>query len=295
MEENVDKPQTSDIPNDNEKFAILIHDSKTKLWKEIKPETSITKRPILPKVQTSLPWNGAMQPVVLSLPTYYVVPSLVVLNPQTVPVNQANNPEDSKRMICRWVEPAVSGSPKTCDEAFTVTQKLVTHLRGHISRCESTNFVCHWENCQRNKTPFSRKAVLNDHVCLHAGFKPLCCTRPGCQETFATGSALDRHIQEHSMFQFPCKFPGCSQVFFSINTQKYHHREHCVGDQRYKCTVAGCGKTFATNGTLRIHLLTHTEEKPFECAVAGCNRKFRRNCDLTWHMRTHGGKVWKVA
>ncbi|XP_037927820.1 zinc finger protein 62-like [Teleopsis dalmanni] len=69
-------------------------------------------------------------------------------------------------------------------------------------------------------------------------------------------------------------------AFFSLyntNTTKE------VGSKHHQCTV--CNTVFTTGSSLKVHLRTHTKEKPFECTF--CLKRFTRNSLLKVHLRTH--------
>lgn len=67
-----------------------------------------------------------------------------------------------------------------------------------------------------------------------------------------------------------------------------HMRQH-TGEKKVKnvtCTV--CQKNYAGNGDLKIHMRTHTKERPYGCQE--CGKTFMLQVHLTVHMRAHTGE-----
>ncbi|KAJ7772605.1 hypothetical protein DFH07DRAFT_953069 [Mycena maculata] len=57
------------------------------------------------------------------------------------------------------------------------------------------------------------------------------------------------------------------------------------GPSKYECSY--CGKGFSRPSSLRIHLNSHTGEKPFVCPVDGCGRSFSVLSNMRRHARVH--------
>ncbi|KAF7376301.1 hypothetical protein MSAN_00045500 [Mycena sanguinolenta] len=57
------------------------------------------------------------------------------------------------------------------------------------------------------------------------------------------------------------------------------------GPAKYECNY--CGKGFSRPSSLRIHLNSHTGEKPFVCPVDGCGRSFSVLSNMRRHARVH--------
>ncbi|ORX62771.1 hypothetical protein DM01DRAFT_1259072, partial [Hesseltinella vesiculosa] len=54
---------------------------------------------------------------------------------------------------------------------------------------------------------------------------------------------------------------------------------------RYACKV--CRKAFNRPSSLRLHMTTHTGEKPYSCIWPGCNRSFSVPSNARRHQRRH--------
>ncbi|KAI7886477.1 hypothetical protein K492DRAFT_140546 [Lichtheimia hyalospora FSU 10163] len=55
--------------------------------------------------------------------------------------------------------------------------------------------------------------------------------------------------------------------------------------EKYKCLY--CQKGFSRPSSLRIHVYSHTGEKPFNCPEPGCGRRFNVQSNLRRHLRIH--------
>lgn len=60
-------------------------------------------------------------------------------------------------------------------------------------------------------------------------------------------------------------------------TTTQHHRYHCQH----------CKKSFSRPSSLRIHIYSHTGEKPFKCHHQGCGRSFSVHSNMRRHLRVH--------
>ncbi|CAO3632718.1 unnamed protein product [Mucor fragilis] len=76
--------------------------------------------------------------------------------------------------------------------------------------------------------------------------------------------------------------------------QQSQHRRHAhhfpppnkiISANRYKCNE--CFKTFSRPSSLRIHILSHTGEKPHVCPQPDCGRRFSVQSNMRRHLKVH--------
>ncbi|KFQ49058.1 Zinc finger protein ZXDC, partial [Nestor notabilis] len=113
---------------------------------------------------------------------------------------------------------------------------------------------------------------------------------PGCERTFITVSALFSHNRAHfrEQEQFSCSFPGCNKQYDKACRLKIHMRSH-TGERPFICDFEGCGWSFTSMSKLLRHKRKHEDDRRFMCPVEGCGKSFTRAEHLKGHSITHLG------
>lgn len=167
-----------------------------------------------------------------------------------------------------------------CDARVSGTRGLVQHTlaahpppsqvvpAGSRERLQS----CCW--CPLCHQTLGNRQALRYHLYKHAGLRPFCCTF--CNTCFRTPSTLAAHVQVQH---------GDALVAEPGSTTAAAEGDSSMGSSRGRYVCKECGIRASTSGKLRIHLRTHTQERPFQCAV--CAARFRQRSVLKVHEFMH--------
>eukprot|EP01083_Nonionella_stella_P009144 26462_1 len=106
----------------------------------------------------------------------------------------------------------------------------------------------------------------------------------------STNSKLDeQQKRSHKIKSCKCPYTTCDKVFHCQAQLKIHVRTH-TGERPYKCSYADCNKAFKQKGTLTSHIRTHTGQRPYKCSYADCSKSFKAKTNLANHIRVHTGE-----
>ena len=83
-----------------------------------------------------------------------------------------------------------------------------------------------------------------------------------------------------------CTWPNCGKVFVKPSRLKLHVRSH-TGEKPYACHWDECDFRTSRAGDLKAHTRTHTGEKPYVCVWHGCDYRASQASHLKTHTKTH--------
>uniref|UniRef100_A0A8C4TK08 Si:dkey-156n14.3 n=1 Tax=Erpetoichthys calabaricus TaxID=27687 RepID=A0A8C4TK08_ERPCA len=86
---------------------------------------------------------------------------------------------------------------------------------------------------------------------------------------------------------YHCTQPNCSLAFDTKHKLKLHLLSHTEDKRPFKCTVEGCSWSFTTSYKLKRHLQSHDKTRPFTCDWDSCGRKFTTIYNLKAHVKAH--------
>ncbi|XP_064644933.1 transcription factor E4F1-like [Lineus longissimus] len=95
----------------------------------------------------------------------------------------------------------------------------------------------------------------------------------------ASNDLRDKKYKNHK------KCPYCMRTFRGSSYLRLHMRSH-TGERPHKC--AHCLKAFTTRDALNKHLYTHTDDRQYKCGE--CGKLFKRISHVREHLKIHTGE-----
>ncbi|XP_031763706.2 zinc finger protein 341-like [Galleria mellonella] len=181
-------------------------------------------------------------------------------------------------------------------------------------------------SCSYCDMVLSNYIQFRGHLKNHLSLKKFKCVQDGCVSLYDSIEGLLHHVTvAHLTPKYSCHNATCSKVYNSLEDIASHYQNHdeCRTDRnstvpkKYKClqcdatfrrleklslhmvtethkkTCIHCGKIFASDKRLRLHLQIHRKLKPFQCNV--CNSSFHMKKYLSVHMLKHGDRQYTCS
>lgn len=221
----------------------------------------------------------------------------------------------AKYLLVEHIYTHTGEKPYTCDicqTTFRQRSTLYTHKQSHGEK----TYLCTIEGCGR---AFIRAEKLTSHLNVHAGIRPykcdVCdksyssnnalqmhrrtvhvkkivrtkeklfkCSMENCEKKFRSNASLNTHMLEHDKEAERFECDACPASFIT-NLRLIRHQRELHSNERFNCTIEGCGKVFKIEKKLQMHLNLHAGIKPYSCDV--CGIAYSLYSSLHYHKKTH--------
>ncbi|TRM69453.1 hypothetical protein BD626DRAFT_563196 [Schizophyllum amplum] len=176
--------------------------------------------------------------------------------------------------------PARSMSFDYCPPSKSTTAESVFGQRRSLPHRNSISTSTYMSESRGDeRTPVARYGPAAD-----GRFPPL--TRDSVPWTGTVSTSIDRSHRTEDEEQTPVAHHLGMSAAPPVPTQAPRQvPPGPTSGAKYECTY--CGKGFNRPSSLKIHLNSHTGEKPFVCPVDGCGRSFSVLSNMRRHARVH--------
>ncbi|XP_078677235.1 uncharacterized protein LOC144913950 [Branchiostoma floridae x Branchiostoma belcheri] len=104
--------------------------------------------------------------------------------------------------------------------------------------------------------------------------------------SYAGGTTLDASKEESPTQVYICPEQGCGKICSKKAKFRLHMLSH-TGERPYKCSYEGCLWAFTTAYKLKRHEQSHDGSKLYKCELADCGKRFTTIYNLNHHMKGH--------
>lgn len=183
--------------------------------------------------------------------------------------------------------------PFIASDEFSLEEELIVAVENPVNREEKV--AKKTKNGNRQGTcPICRKSFnkLAEHMKVHEDRRAWEHECPTCGIRLPTMWRLKKHFAWHDEKKFICSL--CNSAFHEKRTLEIHYSVH-TGEKAYKCEI--CSNEYKRLYALNVHrkkvhsvgkTLVPKREKKFTCDQ--CDSKFKYTEDLRVHMRSHSGE-----
>ncbi|KAL3856560.1 hypothetical protein ACJMK2_011296 [Sinanodonta woodiana] len=202
-----------------------------------------------------------------------------------------------------------------CGKTFKKRDSVIDHRRTHVRNIWFTSQMMQLEGqsnkfeCRLCGVRLPTEEMLSEHTKRHEEGEEFACD--SCDKKFFKRNLLILHARrEHKLFLsaskdtdtgelLVCDWEGCGKLFKDRNKWKYHVKYHRDRAEKISkglpttpkaesvvCPI--CNKTLKYKNYLKLHMQTHTGDKPYQCEI--CGNSYFTPRRLKDHLRVHKGE-----